>query len=43
LRWPGDRDYWTHATAGVGPIVTVGSTDSGGWFATAGLQLFGCD
>jgi alpha-beta hydrolase superfamily lysophospholipase len=48
LRWPGDRSYWPHALAGVGPVLTGGVAFLGGdryegWFIALGLQLFGAD
>jgi acylglycerol lipase len=46
LRLFGDRAYWPHAHAGVGPAV-IGGVDWGeqgrGWFVLAGLELFGAD
>jgi alpha-beta hydrolase superfamily lysophospholipase len=46
LRVGGDRHYWPHAVAGVGPIVTAGwegQGDIGGFVALVGLQLYGAD
>jgi len=47
LRFGGDRTYWPHAVAGVGPIATGGITWTGSapsdWFLTLGLQLYGAD
>jgi acylglycerol lipase len=46
LRLGGDRAYWPHAHAGVGPAL-IGGLDWGelgrGWFVLAGLELFGAD
>jgi alpha-beta hydrolase superfamily lysophospholipase len=46
LRFGGDRSYWPHAHAGVGPAL-LGGLDWGeqgrGWFLLAGLELFGAD
>ena len=46
LRFGGDRAYWPHAHAGVGPAL-FGGLDWGeqgrGWFLLAGLELFGAD
>ena len=47
LRFGGDRRYWPHARAGVGPVVQgalvwVGDQPRG-WALTAGLQLYGVD
>jgi hypothetical protein len=46
LRFGGDRSYWPHAHAGVGPTL-FGGLDWGeqgrGWFLLAGLELFGAD
>jgi len=46
VRFGGDRSYWPHARAGVGPVVTGGyawRADEPSWFATVGLQLYGAD
>lgn len=47
LRLGGDRHYWPHAVAGVGPIVTGGyvchNADTCGFMALVGLQLYGAD
>ncbi len=46
LRFGGDREYWPHASAGVGPLVLAGldrEGDSYGWFVLVGLQLYGAD
>jgi len=46
LRYGGDRAYWPGAHAGVGPVITAGSTwltDAQAWIITAGLQLYGAD
>jgi alpha-beta hydrolase superfamily lysophospholipase len=47
LRLPGDRSYWPHAVAGVGPVITGGlawfGDSDAAWFATLGLQLYGAD
>ncbi|HUS29496.1 MAG TPA: lysophospholipase [Kofleriaceae bacterium] len=46
LRLGGDRHYWPHAVAGVGPIVSGGyecQGDTCGFVALAGLQLYGAD
>ncbi|HEY4176070.1 MAG TPA: alpha/beta fold hydrolase [Kofleriaceae bacterium] len=47
LRLPGDRAYWPHAVAGVGPVITGGLAwtdfDERAWFVTLGLQLYGAD
>ncbi len=46
LRLGGDRAYWPHARAGIGPAVTGGlqCTDGAcGWAALLGLQLYGVD
>jgi hypothetical protein len=47
IRYGGDRYYWPHAAAGVGPVFTggidwVGSAPAD-WFLTVGLQLYGAD
>lgn len=47
IRYGGDRHYWPHAAAGVGPVITggidwVGSAPAD-WFLTLGLQLYGAD
>jgi alpha-beta hydrolase superfamily lysophospholipase len=45
LRLGGDRSYWPHAHAGVGPVITAGAqraTDTA-WFVTAGLELYAVD
>ncbi len=46
LRFGGDRAYWPHAHAGVGPAL-LGGVDWGeqgrGWFLLVGLALFGAD
>ncbi|MFN0252651.1 MAG: lysophospholipase [Kofleriaceae bacterium] len=47
VRYGGDRRYWPHAVAGVGPVITggidwVGSAPAD-WFITLGLQLYGAD
>jgi len=45
-RFGGDRHYWPHARAGVGPVLTGGfawTADEPAWFATVGLQLYGAD
>ncbi|MGE0395830.1 MAG: lysophospholipase [Kofleriaceae bacterium] len=47
IRYGGDRHYWPHAVAGVGPVITggidwVGSAPAD-WFLTLGLQLYGVD
>jgi hypothetical protein len=53
VRFPGDKDYWPHARAGVGPIITAGQDCARdpspgaplncGWLVLGGLQLFGVD
>jgi alpha-beta hydrolase superfamily lysophospholipase len=46
LRLGGDRAYWPHARAGVGPIVSGGyecQGDTCGFMAMLGLQLYGAD
>jgi hypothetical protein len=46
LRFGGDRHYWPHAVAGVGPILSGGyecQGDTCGFMALAGLQLYGAD
>jgi alpha-beta hydrolase superfamily lysophospholipase len=46
VRFGGERDYWPHARAGVGPALIGGYDWVGnnrGWFVLAGLQLFGAD
>lgn len=47
LRYGGDRHYWPHAAAGVGPVFTGGIDWVGSaavdWFVTVGLQLYGVD
>ena len=46
IRLGGDRHYWPHAVAGVGPIITGGyecQGDTCGFLALAGLQLYGAD
>ncbi|HEX5059223.1 MAG TPA: alpha/beta hydrolase [Kofleriaceae bacterium] len=46
LRFGGDRAYWPHARAGVGPIVSGGyecQGDTCGFTAMLGLQLYGAD
>jgi hypothetical protein len=46
IRFGGDRHYWPHARAGVGPVLCVGyawRADDPAWFATAGIQLYGVD
>jgi acylglycerol lipase len=47
LRAPGDRWYWPHANAGVGPYLRGAMLDAGGpdpaYTVTLGLQLFGSD
>ncbi len=46
LRLGGDRAYWPHARAGVGPIVSGGyecQGDTCGFMAMLGLQLYGTD
>jgi acylglycerol lipase len=47
IRYGGDRYYWPHAVAGVGPVVTAGfawaSSASADFFVTLGLQLYGTD
>jgi hypothetical protein len=46
LRLGGDRAYWPHANAGIGPAVTgaVACTDGNcAWAALLGLQLYGVD
>ncbi len=46
LRLGGDRAYWPHARAGVGPVVTGGVAwlgDAHAYVVTAGLQLYGAD
>jgi acylglycerol lipase len=47
IRYGGDRYYWPHAVAGVGPVITggidwVGSSPAD-FFVTLGLQLYGAD
>jgi acylglycerol lipase len=46
LRFGGDRAYWPHAHAGVGPAL-FGGLDWGeqgrGWFLMGGLELYGAD
>ncbi len=46
LRIGGDRAYWPHARAGIGPAISgayecVG--DACGWSALLGVQLYGVD
>jgi hypothetical protein len=46
-RFGSDREYWPHARAGVGPVVSgalvwIGDQPAG-WVVTAGLQLYGVD
>jgi acylglycerol lipase len=46
VRPGGDRSYWPHARAGVGPIVSGGyecQGDTCGFMAMLGLQLYGAD
>jgi hypothetical protein len=46
IRVPGDRRYWPHAVAGVGPILSGGyecQGDTCGFLALVGLQLYGAD
>ncbi|HEY5944120.1 MAG TPA: lysophospholipase [Kofleriaceae bacterium] len=46
IRLGGDRAYWPHARAGVGPIVSGGyecQGDTCGFLALVGLQLYGAD
>jgi acylglycerol lipase len=46
LRYGGNRAYWPHTFAGVGPVLMGGVTEIGGiraWTATLGLQLYGAD
>lgn len=47
IRYGGDRHYWPHAVAGVGPVFTGGidwaSSSPADWFLTIGLQLYGAD
>lgn len=46
LRLGGDRHYWPHAQAGVGPILSGGyecQGDTCGFVALLGLQLYGAD
>jgi hypothetical protein len=46
LRLGGDRAYWPHARAGVGPMLTGGyecQGDTCGFLALLGLQLYGVD
>jgi len=47
IRYGGDRHYWPHAVAGVGPVVTGGidwvGSAAADWFVTVGLQLYGAD
>jgi hypothetical protein len=46
LRLGGDRAYWPHARAGVGPMVSGGyecQGDTCGFMAMLGLQLYGAD
>ena len=47
IRYGGDRHYWPHAAAGVGPVITGGvdwvGAASADWFVTLGLQLYGAD
>jgi len=46
IRLGGDRSYWPHARAGVGPMVTGGyecQGDTCGFVALAGLELYGAD
>ena len=46
LRFGGDRTYWPHAHAGIGPAL-FGGLDWGeqgrGWFLLAGLEIYGAD
>ena len=46
VRLGGDRAYWPHARAGVGPMLSGGyecQGDTCGFMALAGLQLYGVD
>ncbi len=46
FRFGGDRDYWPHARAGIGPIVSGGGLEvagTWGWFVGLGLELYGAD
>lgn len=46
LRFGGDRAYWPHARAGIGPAVTgaLACTDGNcAWAALLGLQMYGVD
>jgi acylglycerol lipase len=46
LRLGGDRAYWPHARAGVGPMISGGyecQGDTCGFLALLGLQLYGAD
>lgn len=46
LRFGGDRQYWPHAWAGVGPLVTGGFVwlgDTRAWMLGMGLSLYGAD
>ncbi len=46
LRLGGDRSYWPHASAGVGPMIGGGLAwlgDTHAWVITAGLELYGAD
>ena len=46
LRFPGDKAYWPHAHAGVGPVLQGGSAwlqDAQAWILTIGLELYGAD
>jgi hypothetical protein len=46
LRFGGERGYWPHAVAGVGPYVGASITSTAGdnpWTLTAGLQLYAGD
>ena len=46
VRFGGDRHYWPHASAGVGPALTIADTRVGDIHAltfTIGLALYGAD
>ncbi|HTL34701.1 MAG TPA: lysophospholipase [Kofleriaceae bacterium] len=46
LRLGGDRHYWPHAVAGIGPILSAGwegQGDTGGFVALVGMQMYGAD